>query len=177
MEGFPGAQQQRTGGRAGQLRQPRAGAHAEILRRRGSRMRQPHRLRPRDAGRIAGGEGDARTEYRELPLPRGVEGGDERGAHRQQVSGRLRAVETRQDRSRTGEDDPQHRLADHGQPLDRRRTLHALHRGQVTGDAAARTVGLGAYRGDRSRCRRSPDRDARVAFREDRGRRYPGAAR
>ena len=42
--------------------------------------------------------------------------------------------------------------------------LHALHRGQVTGDAAARTVGLGAYRGDRSRCRRSPDRDARVAF-------------
>ena len=39
VEGFPGPQQQRTGGCAGKFRQPGAGADPEILRRQGSGMR------------------------------------------------------------------------------------------------------------------------------------------
>ena len=44
LEGLPGPQQQRAGRRAGQLREPCAGAHAEVLRRQGAPLRRTERL-------------------------------------------------------------------------------------------------------------------------------------
>ena len=48
VEGLPGPQQQRAGGRAGQLRESCPGAHAEVLRRQGARLGGAYGLRPRD---------------------------------------------------------------------------------------------------------------------------------
>ena len=50
-------------------------------------------------------------------------------------------METHQNRSRTGQDDPEHRFADHRKPLDRHRTVHALLGGEDSPDARRRKFG------------------------------------
>ena len=170
MEGFPGPQQQRVGGRAGQLREPGPGAYAEILRRRGARMRRFDRLRPRDDRGAVADQGGARKRHRELQVPRSTQGGDGLRPHRQQVPGRHRAVEGRQERSRAREDHTQHRLADHGQHGRGHRAFHAFLGGQNPRHARGRTFRLGAARKHGDACRGTPHRGAGAALREDRGR-------
>ncbi len=98
VEGFPGPQQQRAGGRAGQLREPGPGADSEILRRRGARMRRFDRLRPRDDRGAVADQGGARKRHRELQVPReALKEAMNFARIGQQVSGRHRAVESRQE--------------------------------------------------------------------------------
>ena len=117
-------------------------------------------------------EASLEGQYRKLPFPRGAEGCDEHRAPRQQIPGRHRTVEGRQDRSGTCGDDTQHRFADHGQHGHRHRAVHALLCGEDPPDAGCRQARLGT---PRCRCDLIPaghrHRGTRSAVREDRGRR------
>ena len=126
LERLPGTQQQRTGSRLWQLREPCPAAHQEILRRRSTRLWRTDRLRPRHAERICRREDRSRETARRLQVPRRAEGSHEPGPHRQQVPGRHRTVETGQDRHEPCTDHPAHRPAADGQPRHRLRALPAL---------------------------------------------------
>ena len=167
LERLPGTQQQRTGSRLWQLREPCPAAYQEILRRHSARLWRTDRLRPRNTEGICRREDRSRETARCIQVPRCTEGSHEPGPHRQQVPGRHRTVEAGKDRYEPRTDHPAHRSATDSQPGHCLRTLPALQQRTPAPHAEHGKLRLGQPGTHRPAARRTSAGHTRTAVRED----------
>ena len=126
MEGLPGAQQQRVGGRVWQLRKPRPATDQKIFRWQSARVWRTKCLRPRDFAGFCQRQGGSGKTVGRIQAARRAKGSHELGTHRQQILGGHRALEAGQDRYAPRRHDIEHCLTAGSQPGHRLRTVPAF---------------------------------------------------